>query len=57
MKERLPPKQLCFVIGWRRALVVALLVWWCVDAAFAAQVMNPKIPKSQGICGLWSLAS
>ena len=35
MKETLPPKQLCVVIGWRRALVVALLVWWCVDAAFA----------------------
>jgi uncharacterized membrane protein len=35
MKEELPPKQLCVVIGWRRALVVALLVWWWADAAFA----------------------
>jgi len=35
MKRRIPSRQLCVVIGWRRALVVALLVWWCVDAAFA----------------------
>jgi uncharacterized membrane protein len=35
MKQRLPSRQLSAVIGWRRALVVALLVWGCVDAAFA----------------------
>jgi len=35
MRRGLAPRQLCAVIGWRRALVVALLVWWCVDAAFA----------------------
>src|SRR5271170_4297934 len=35
MKRRISPRQLGAVIGWRRALVVALLVWWCGDAAFA----------------------
>ena len=35
MKQRLPSRQLSAVIGWRIALLVALLVWGCVDAAFA----------------------
>ena len=35
MKRRIPSRQLGTLIGWRRAVVVALLVWWCVDAAFA----------------------
>ena len=35
MKHGVPAKQWSAGIGWRKALVVALLVWSCVDAAFA----------------------
>jgi hypothetical protein len=35
MKRKILSRQLGTLIGWRRAVVVALLVWWCVDAAFA----------------------
>jgi hypothetical protein len=35
MKRKIPSRRLGALIGWRRAVVVALLVWWCMDAAFA----------------------
>ena len=35
MKHGVPAKQLCAGIGWRKASIVALLIWSCVDSAFA----------------------
>ncbi len=35
MKQGIPSRQLGALIGWRRVLVVAMLVWSWMDAAFA----------------------
>ena len=35
MKERFHSRQSRAGTGWRGAMVATLLVWWCMDAAFA----------------------